>query len=201
MSEVAGRSVAPSRSVTEAMRCVDRRDFLPTHQRHRAGFDGPLSIGHGMTNSQPRTVSAMLDWLAVEPGQHILDVGSGSGWTTALLAHLTGPTGSVLGVEIVPDLVTWGAANLAAAGMPWARIETARPGRLGAPERAPFDRILVSAMATGIPAELVAQLSPTGILVVPVADRMCRVARTPGQPDRVEWSGHYRFVPLLDTAP
>lgn len=186
-----------SRSVTAAMKSVDRRGFLPTHQRHRADHDGPLAIGHGMTNSQPRTVAAMLDWLDVEPGQRILDVGAGSGWTTALLAHLTGPTGAVLGVEVVPDLVTWGAENLAAAGMPWARIEAARHGVLGAPQAAPFDRILVSAMATGIPAELVAQLGPRGILVVPVDGRMCRVSRVPGEPDRVEFSGHYRFVPLV----
>ena len=163
-------------------------------------YDGPLAIGHGQTNSQPRTVRAMLELLDVRPGQRVLDVGSGSGWTTALLAELVGPTGWVLGLERVPDLVVTGGANVEAAGMPWARVRAAVTGVLGAPDEAPFDRVLVSAMATRLPVELVAQLDTHGILVVPVAGRMLRVERDAGAPDgrRVTEHGHYRFVPLVD---
>jgi protein-L-isoaspartate(D-aspartate) O-methyltransferase len=77
-----------------------RERFLPASEVRRAAYDGPLDIGHGQTNSQPRTVRAMLELLDVQPGQRVLDVGAGSGWTTALLAHLTGPAGEVLGVEL-----------------------------------------------------------------------------------------------------
>src|SRR6476619_7863497 len=105
---VAGRD-----AVAEAFAAVPRVDFLPADQQRRASYDGPLPIGHGQTSSQPRTVAAMLRLLEVAPGQSVLDVGSGSGWTTALLAHLVGPTGSVLGVELEPSLVTFGADNLA----------------------------------------------------------------------------------------
>jgi protein-L-isoaspartate(D-aspartate) O-methyltransferase len=176
-----------------------RERFLPASERGRSSYDGPLDIGHGQTNSQPRTVSAMLGLLDVRPGQRVLDVGSGSGWTTALLAELVGRTGSVLGLERVPELVATGSANVDAAGMPWARVRASVTGVLGAPEEAPFDRILVSAMATTLPEPLVAQLAGAGILVVPVASRMTRVERDDAAPGgrRVTTHGTYRFVPLI----
>jgi protein-L-isoaspartate(D-aspartate) O-methyltransferase len=170
-----------------------RTVFLPRSQLRSAARDAPLPIGHGQTNSQPSTVRRMLEELDVHPGQRVLDVGSGSGWTTALLAHLVGPSGSVLGLDRVPALVASGAAALARMGMPWAAIEAAAPGVLGAPHLAPFDRILVSAMAAQIPEELVDQLTPVGIMVVPARGALWRV--TPGeQPHRLGW---YRFVPLV----
>jgi len=185
--------------VRAAMAAQPRERFLPASERRRASHDGPLAIGHGQTNSQPRTVEAMLELLDVRPGQRVLDVGSGSGWTTALLAELVGPTGWVLGLERVPDLVVTGRANVEAAGMPWARVRAAVTGVLGDPELAPFDRVLVSAMATRLPVELVEQLHAHGILVVPVAGRMLRVERDAGARDgrRVTEHGHYRFVPLV----
>ena len=185
--------------VRAAMAAQPRERFLPASERRRAAYDGPLDIGHGQTNSQPRTVRAMLELLDVRPGQRVLDVGSGSGWTTALLAELVGPTGWVLGLERVPDLVDTGRANVEAARMPWAQVRAAVPGVLGAPEEAPFDRVLVSAMATRLPEELLAQLGGHGILVVPVSGRMLRVERDDEAPDgrRITEHGHYRFVPLV----
>ena len=185
--------------VVVAMAAQPREHFLPRSARRHAAYDGPLSIGHGQTNSQPRTVRAMLELLDVRPGQRVLDVGSGSGWTTALLAELVGPTGWVLGVERVPDARRQRGRALAACGMPWARVRAAVPGTLGAPDEAPFDRILVSAMARRVPGELVAQLGPDGILVVPVASRMLRVERDDERPGgrRVTEHGAYRFVPLV----
>jgi protein-L-isoaspartate(D-aspartate) O-methyltransferase len=144
--------------VEEAFRAVPRERFLPRRLRRQSGYDGPLPIGHGQTNSQPRTVADMLRLLDVRPGHRVLDVGSGSGWTTALLAHLTGPTGEVHGVEVVETLATWGATNLSAADMPWASIHLAEPGVLGRPADAPYDRILVSADGGRLPEELVDQL-------------------------------------------
>jgi protein-L-isoaspartate(D-aspartate) O-methyltransferase len=181
--------------VADAMDSVPRTGFLHRRDRIRAGFDGPIQIGHGQTNSQPRTVAAMLRLLDVRPGMHVLDVGAGSGWTTALLAHLTGPTGTVVGVELVPELAEWGAANLAATGYDWASIRTPDEGVLGAPESAPYDRILVSAEAASLPQPLVDQLGDEGRMVLPVRGTMLLVVRR-GEEVKVSQHGAYRFVPL-----
>ncbi len=180
-------------AVTAAFEAWPREGFLPRGQRRRAAYDGPLEIGGGQTNSQPRTVAAMLRLLDVRAGQRVLDVGAGSGWTTALLAHLTGPTGMVAGVELEPELVTFGGANLAATGQPWASIRAASPGVLGLPDEAPWDRILVSAEPRALPDALVDQLADDGVMVIPVAGTMLRVTN-PGRV--VTRHGGYRFVPL-----
>src|SRR5919112_3569353 len=125
-------------AVDAAFTAFPREGFLPERERRRAGYDGPLPIGDGQTSSQPRTVANMLRLLGVGPGHRVLDVGSGSGWTTALLAHLVGPAGEVVGVELEPSLVELGRANLAATGQPWARIVAASPGVLGVPDHAPY---------------------------------------------------------------
>ncbi|MDX6325174.1 MAG: protein-L-isoaspartate(D-aspartate) O-methyltransferase [Nocardioidaceae bacterium] len=182
--------------MSAAFAATPREQFLPAQVRSHAAYDGPLDIGHGQTSSQPRTVDAMLRLLRVRPGDRVLDVGAGSGWTTALLAALTGADGRVLGVEVVPELVVFGAANLAAVRRPWATIRRAADEVLGLPEDAPFDRILVSAEAKELPAALVAQLAPGGRMVAPVAGRMLLVVRGVDEVE-VTRHGHYRFVPLL----
>lgn len=180
--------------VDELMREVPRERFLPGDVAAQAEVDAPLPIGHGMTNSQPRTVAAMLELLDPRAGDRVLDVGSGSGWTTALLARRVGADGSVLGVEAVPELVAMGRANLG--DVPNARIEEALADVLGWPPGAPFDRILVSASARSLPQELVEQLAPDGgVMVVPVGATMTRVRRE-GERTRVSEHGAYTFVPL-----
>ena len=182
-------------AVRAAFETFPRTGFLPRSERRLAGYDGPLTIGHGQTNSQPRTVASMLRLLEVEAGHQVLDVGSGSGWTTALLAHLTGPSGRVRGVEIEPALVDFGRANLAATNQPWASIDPAIPGVLGLPDHAPYDRILVSAEPRDLPDELVDQLVDGGRMVIPVSGTMLVAVRR-GDDVEVSRHGGYRFVPL-----
>ena len=181
--------------VSAAFDATPRAGFLPRPARRRAAYDGPIQIGHGQTNSQPRTVAAMLRLLEVGEGDRVLDVGSGSGWTTALLAHLTGPAGEVVGLELEPELVDFGRANLATVARPWARIEQADPDRLGRPDHAPYDRVLVSAEPRALPGELVEQLAPDGRMVIPVDGTMLLVRRTASGTEISE-HGSYRFVPL-----
>lgn len=179
---------------------VPREGFLHEVDRAQASFDGPLSIGYGQTNSQPRTVADMLRLLDVQPGQRVLDVGAGSGWTTALLARVVGPEGSVLGLEVVPEIARWGASNLRACSarrsdLGQATLELADPSELGRPEAGPYDRILVSAMARRLPEALVDQLTEDGRMVCPVNGEMLLVRRE-GSDRRVTSHGAYRFVPL-----
>ena len=185
----------PVDPVAAAFAAVPRTGFLPRLARGRATYDGPIGIGRGQTNSQPRTVADMLRLLEVAPGQRVLDVGAGSGWTTALLAHLVGPTGTVVGVELEPELVRFGSRNLARTRQDWASIREAEAGVLGRPSEAPYDRILVSAEPRTLPQELVDQLGDGGRMVIPVRGTMLLVVRR-GSEVEVTEHGAYRFVPL-----
>ena len=183
--------------VAAAMAALDRARFLTPEQAPHAREDRALPLFHGQTGSQPTTVAEMLRLLEVPVGASVLDVGAGSGWTTALLARLVGPTGRVLGLEIDPDLAAFGAANVEASGMPWARIEVADPHLLGRPVRGGWPRILVSASARRLPAALVAQLADDARMVLPVGRRMTLVVRSGGRSLDVSTHGEYVFVPLL----
>jgi protein-L-isoaspartate(D-aspartate) O-methyltransferase len=199
MSEAAR---TPEDRLDAAFAAAPRVRFLPASQQRFADLDRPLPIGHDQTNSQPSTVREMLALLDVRAGQRVLDVGSGSGWTTALLAALAGPDGVVVGVEVVPDLVRLGRTQLAALGRPEgcapATIRQAETGVLGVPDQAPFDRILVSAGALSLPPPLVDQLGPAGVMVVPVAGHLTVARRQEAGVDVVRL-GAYAFVPLVES--
>lgn len=183
--------------VAKVMAEVPRADFLPRSQRGRAAFDGPIRIGFGQTSSQPQTVANMLRLLDVQAGQLVLDVGSGSGWSTALLGELVGATGRVIGVERVPKLVDRSRAALDARGRDWVEVRQAREGVLGWPEEGPFDRILVSAEARELPEQLVEQLAEGGRMVIPVRKRMLLVTKDE-RGIEVTRHGAYVFVPLVE---
>lgn len=181
--------------VAAAFTAVPRAPFLPPDQQRFAGVDRALPIGYDVTNSQPSTVRAMLELLGVRPGDRVLDVGCGSGWTTALLAHLTGPDGHVTGVELIPEVLA--ACRRALGVVPHVELHEALPEVLGWPDGAPYDRVLVSADAAHVPVPLVEQLTPEGTLVGPVRGRMLRIHRRPDFTPQVEEHGRYVFVPLV----
>lgn len=191
-----GHDCGMDERVRAAFEAIRRTDFVTDDQRAYVAADRPLPIGYRQTNSQPTTVRQMLELLAAELGDRVLDVGSGSGWTTALLGHLTGPTGRVWGVELIPELAEWGRANVARYHLPWVSVAEADPGQLGLPEQAPFDRILVSAQAGELPQSLTDQLGVGGRMVIPVHGRLQVVDRRPDGRLDVQRHGHYAFVPL-----
>lgn len=195
---MAGIRVDPATEarVRAAMSSTPRAEFLPPEVRHLADADHPVMIGWNATNSQPSTVARMLELLDVQSGDRVLDVGSGSGWTTAILSVLAGDEGAVFGVELVPQLVEYGNERLAETGTR-AEIREAVPGVLGLPDEAPFDRILVSAQAATVPTQLEAQLAEGGRLVAPIAGLMTVVDMRDGLPHRRADAGIYSFVPLV----
>lgn len=138
----------------------------------------------------------MLEWLEVKPGNKILDVGSGSGWTTALLAYLTGPRGYVYAVEAVPELVVFGRQNCRKLHIKNAEFYQASK-TYGLPSQAPYERILVSAAARRLPQELLAQLKTGGKMVIPVYNDILAIQKRPGGQIKTRTHPGFVFVPLV----
>lgn len=182
-------------NLKQAFAAVNRADFVPPAYRLFADQDRPLPIGNGQTISQPSTVYQMLGWLDIRPGQTVLDVGSGSGWTTALLSHLVGPKGRVYAIEIIEQLLEQGRRNCEKLGL--TNVEFClpdKPGGLAA--HAPYDRILVSASAPDVPSILKEQLKPGGIMVVPVGTAILTLSHTSQGWQKQRHEG-YVFVPYV----
>jgi len=182
--------------VKQAFKAINRVDFLPRYVRDEAEYDIPIRIGYGQTNSQPTTVRRMLEWLDTQEGEHVLDVGAGSGWTSALLSYIVGEQGSVIATEIVPELVTFGRENCKKVGADnvkfyWAGKE------FGRPQDAPYDRILVSASASELPPELVDQLNPGGRMVLPIGNAIHVIDKNDDSLLRDTVHEGYIFVPLI----
>ena len=185
-------------ALIKAFRAVDRADFVRKEYQNEAYEDYPLPIGCGQTISQPTTVVFMLERLDPQEGEKILDVGSGSGWTTALLAYIVGKQGSVHGVEIIPELVAFGKGNLTKYTFPHAYIKQAHPDTLGLPEHAPFDKILVSAAATELPQALLDLLKDGGRMVIPVRGAIWYIEKISATEIRKHEYPGFAFVPLVE---
>lgn len=196
INHLIGSGALRSPSLIDAFQQCDRLLFIPEELYPDAYEDRPLPIGKGQTISQPYTVAIMLELLHPQPGEKILDIGSGSGWTTALLAAAVGTEGFVEGIEIIPHLVEYGRESLHKARITNASIASADPLSLGRAGEV-YDRILVSASAPEMPSELFDQLKPEGTLVIPVRNSIWRVTKeADGSITRYELPG-FVFVPLI----
>lgn len=180
--------------IIEAFQAIDRKNFVSPLFHDEAYANHPLPIGGGQTISQPETVAFMLELLQPMKGQRILDIGSGSGWTSALLAHMTGDDGMVIARERIPELVARSKSILMQYHL---NIDLDIAGTtLGAPEFAPFERILVSASTDALPTTLIEQLQINGVLVIPIQDAIHKITKTEsGFNDEVY--PDYLFVPLI----
>ena len=182
-------------AVLQAMRRVPRHLFVPEDVRPYAYDDRPLPIGRGQTISQPYIVGYMTQALQLQPSHKVLEIGTGSGYQAAVLAELVK---QVYSIEIVPDLAEGARRALAQAGYRNVEVRSGN-GYLGWPERAPFDRIIVTAAPPEIPQALVDQLAVGGIMVVPVGtayQEMVIITKTPSgvtQKRTIE----VRFVPMV----
>ena len=182
--------------VLAAMERVPRELFVPPHVRDRAYDDAALPIGDGQTISQPYMVARICEALALRGHEHVLDVGTGSGYQAAVLAELANEVDTI---ERIPELAEQARGNLAAAGYEQVRVHVG-DGTLGFPDQAPFAAIAVAAAAPEMPPALYEQLEPRGRLVIPVGKRRVQqlevIVRSPEGP-AVRHSVPCRFVPLV----
>ena len=163
-TQIAARGVRDPR-VLAAMREVPRHLFVDESQRAHAYEDQPLPIGgSSQTVSQPYIVALMTEKLDLQPGEKVLEIGTGSGYQSAVLSRLAG---RVFSIEIVPELARSAAERLTRLGYTNVTVR-AGDGYRGWPEEAPFDGIVVTAAPERIPEPLLAQLAPGGRMVIPV---------------------------------
>ena len=190
--------------VLNAMAAVPRELFVPERYRKRAYADSALPIGHGQTISQPWIVAAICEALALEGSERVLEVGTGSGYSTAVLAMLAA---EVITIERIEELAIAGRQLLAELGITNVEVVVA-DGSAGFPDRAPYEAIAVHATAPSPPRTLIRQLAPGGRLVIPIAsdgaDMLTVFRRLEGKLDPMTGEGLQRtvigpcrFVPLV----
>lgn len=178
---------------------IKRVDFVPEELQSASQVNIALPIGQGQTISQPLTVAFMLEKLEPQLGDKVLDVGSGSGWTTALLAQIVGKKGKVIGIERIKELCDFGMNNISKYHL----IEGGRAkiicadGSKGYVNEAPYNRILVSASAEEIPKDLKKQLAIGGRLVIPVRGSIWMIEKKSDKIFHEEEFPGFVFVPLV----
>jgi protein-L-isoaspartate(D-aspartate) O-methyltransferase len=194
-SQLRARGISDTR-VLDAMLRVPRHEFVPAPYRAQAYEDHPLPIGDDQTISQPYIVAIMLEYLQLMPTDKVLEVGTGSGYATALLAELSG---EVFSIERHPALAQKAREVLGTLGYKNVQIFTG-DGTLGLPAPAPFDAILVSVAAPDLPQPLIAQLSDSGRMIIPVgtddSQQLQFIRMVDGNPV-VTSRELVRFVPLV----
>lgn len=192
-----GRSRVAHPGVLEAMRAVPRHAFIPEEQRKRAHADSPLPIGHGQTISQPYIVALMTELLELTPQSKVLEIGTGSGYQAAVLAHLTP---NVYSIEIIKPLAERAERTLRDQGYTEVRC-CQGDGYFGWKEEAPFDAIIVTCAAGHLPPPLWEQLKPGGRMVIPIGgpfevQRLVVVTKTPDGQRQSKTVTSVSFVPM-----
>ncbi len=189
-----------SEEIENAFLALEREQFFPERNSAHAYSDNAFAIGFSQTISQPSTIAIMLELLQAQEGETVLEVGSGCGYVLALLSKIVGSKGKIIGIELVPELVKIAEDNLNKAGVENAEVVSG-DGSEGFPEKAQFNRILISAACSEIPPALKEQLAEKGRLVAPVGDSFTQSMRVlekrKGKIETVEEGyGFFRFVPL-----
>jgi len=194
--QIENRDITDQR-VLDAMRSVPRHEFVPVGNRSTAYADFPVPIGHGQTISQPYMVAFMTQELSLSGGERVLEIGTGSGYQTAILGMIAA---RVFTVERIPELSAAAERTLRSLDFTNVTFKTGDGGP-GWPEEAPFDRILVTAAAPTVPSALQRQLADNGILVLPVGDwrrsQIIVAVRRMGGSFVSQESIGCRFVPLF----
>ncbi len=185
-------------NIESVFRNVPRHNFVPESLINKAYENTPIRIMKKQTISQPSVVSRMTEWLDLKEGQKVLEIGSGSGWQSAILAKIVG-NGKIFTVERHSQLASFAKKNLEKLGINNVEIILG-DGRLGLEEESPFDRIMVTAACREVPQALLDQLSLDGLLIAPVGDdiqSLILLKKTPEGIVEIKNQKGYVFVPLV----
>ena len=184
--------------VESALRNIPRHEFVPESELDYAYDNEPLSLMKKQTISQPGVVTRMTEWLDVKNGQNILEIGTGSGWQSAILSYLVG-SGTVYSIERHPELVKFAQENLKKLNIDNVHVILG-DGTLGYSQRSPYDRIIITAACNEIPLPLLDQLSETGLIIAPVGDSsqsLVLLQKTSKGMIEIKKQSKYVFVPLV----
>ena len=208
INELIKNGVLKTPLIIDAFRKIKREDFVLEDLREEADINAPLPIGYGQTISQPLTVAFMLELLQPQPGDKILDIGSGSSWQTALLAYCVGESGKVFGVERIPELVEFGIKNVAKYNYIEKGIVKFILG--DGSKKATFDpirdeisngvnKIIVAASAQKVPQAWKEQLKIHGRIVAPIKESIWLfIKKSDKEFEETEFPG-FAFVPLIES--
>ncbi|MCD6233284.1 protein-L-isoaspartate O-methyltransferase [bacterium] len=185
--------------IIKAFRKIRREDFMPLELKNAAEVNEAFPIGLGQTISQPLTVGFMLELLQPKEGDKVLDIGSGSGWTSALLAEIVGERGKVIGVEIIPALAEFGKKNIAKYNfIKRERVQIiCGDGSKGYVKEAPYDKILCSASAKSLPEPWKEQLKINGRIVAPIGSSVWLFVKKSSKEFKSSEYPNFSFVPLV----
>ena len=183
----------------KAFKEVGRENFIPENLRNAAYEDMPLPLLRGKTISQPTTVMIMTHALELEQGEKVFEVGTGSGYQSAIIAKIVGQKGKVITTEVVPELVKFARENLRKAGISNVSVYE-EDGSSGMASEAPFDKIIITAACKEFPKQLLEQLKPGGIIVGPVGSQneqeMVRGTKDKDGHLELEFLGPFLFTPM-----
>ena len=184
---------------TDAFSKVNREEFIPEFLRNAAYQDTPLPLLRGKTISQPTTVMIMTHALELQPDEKVFEVGTGSGYQSAIIASIVGQKGKVITTEVVPELVSFARQNLKKAGITNVSVYE-EDGSSGMQSESPFDKIIITAACKEFPKPLVKQLKPEGIIVGPVGNQneqeMVRGIKDKNGHLELEFLGPFLFTPM-----
>lgn len=196
ISELKSEGFLSNNALEQAFRLVDRKNFVSKEYEIEAGENYSLPIGEGQSSLSPGTLAFMFELLDVRPGHRLLNVGLGSGYSTALLAVLVGPTGKVISTEVVPELSMVAEENLNRYNFPNIELLFVKGGLPSVTE--PFDRVIVTAEMTDISSEILDLLEEGGIAVVAYKGSIVKIVKgADGEFDKESFEG-FEFDPFKE---
>lgn len=196
LKNMAAKGALKSPKVVDAFRNVDRAKFLSEEQARHAYEDRDIPIASGQTITKPSTIASMIELLDLQPGEKVLNIGVGVCWTAAIISHIVGRTGSIVGTEIHPSLIDICRRNLLNNKIQNVHVYPAT-AVLGRIEDAPYDKIFAETRFEEFPEILLDQLNDNGAMVLPLKDKVIKYIKTGDTFEEIFTNIKTNFQPII----